>query len=66
MKLNTDESSCGNLALASARGILRDYTGAWISGFSRNLGVSTSVAAEIWGLRDELKIAKNLNFLKVF
>ncbi|KAI5649684.1 hypothetical protein M9H77_35689 [Catharanthus roseus] len=45
-KLNIDESALGNPSLAGARG---------------NLGATTNCVAELWGLKDGLKLAWSLN-----
>ncbi len=56
-KLNTDGSAEGNPGPAGAGGVIRDHTGGWIKGFSRKIGVTNSLAAELWGLRDGLILA---------
>jgi ribonuclease HI len=65
MKLNTDGSVLGNPGKASAGGLLRDSNGKWIHGFAHNLGITNSLAAELWGLRDGLLLARNLNITKL-
>jgi|UniRef100_A0A2N9EKD1 ribonuclease HI len=65
MKLNTDRSVLGNPEKASAGGLLRDSNGKWIHGFAHNLGITNSLAAELWGLRDGLLLARNLNITKL-
>ncbi|PKI78630.1 hypothetical protein CRG98_001007 [Punica granatum] len=47
-KLNTDGK--GNPGAAGAGGVIRDANGCWAQGFSVNLGVATSVAAELSAL----------------
>lgn len=42
VKLNTDGSAIGNLGMAGARGLLRDSSGFWISGFSLKMGIATN------------------------
>ena len=64
-KLNTDGSAKGNPGMAGAGGLIRDYRGNWIGGFFRNIGFTHSLAAELWGLRDGLALAKNLNIKKL-
>ncbi|KAJ7979522.1 Ribonuclease H [Quillaja saponaria] len=49
VKLNTDEASKGG-ALAGAGGVLRHFYGFWLSGFSHNLGVCSTIVAELWGV----------------
>ena len=45
--LNTDGAAIGNPGLAGCGGLTRDENGAWLAGFSRNIGSTTSYAAEL-------------------
>ena len=58
-KLNTDGSSLGN------PGLIRDSNGAWVSGYARAIGHTTSVAAESWAIRDGINLCINLNLANV-
>lgn len=62
VKLNTDGSSLGNPGLAGGGGLIRDEEGAWVVGFARNIGISSSFIAELWALRDRLMICVHRNF----
>uniref|UniRef100_A0A2N9H9G6 RNase H type-1 domain-containing protein n=1 Tax=Fagus sylvatica TaxID=28930 RepID=A0A2N9H9G6_FAGSY len=62
-KLNTDGSSLGNLGLAGGGGVIRDHVGDWVGGFSRAIGVTTSVQAELRALKDGLNLAIDLGIL---
>ena len=64
-KLNTDGSTRGNPGLASAGDLIRDHNGMWIDSFCKNIGFTYSMAAELWGLRNGLSLAKNLNIKKL-
>ena len=64
-KLNTDGSAKGNLGLASAGGIIKDHRGSWIGSFNRAIGHTHTLAAELWGLRDGLSLARSLNIKKL-
>jgi hypothetical protein len=64
-KLNTDGSSCNNPGLASAGGLLRDSNDNWISGYYIKIGFTTSLAAELRGLRDGLYLAIRFNINKI-
>ena len=64
-KLNTDGSAIRNLGKTGGGGIIRDHNGGRISGFSKAIGIATSVEAELWALRDGLKICSSLNLLAV-
>ncbi|GKV16176.1 hypothetical protein SLEP1_g26858 [Rubroshorea leprosula] len=60
-KLNTDGSVINNPGPATSRGLIRDHRGHWIKGFSRKIDIASSLAAEIWGIRDGLLLAKQLD-----
>ena len=40
-------------------GLIRDCNGIWVKGFARSIGFATSITAELWALRDGLKLALN-------
>ena len=40
-------------------GIIRDHWGKWIGGFSFNIGITYSIMAELWAIREGLKFAWN-------
>ena len=42
-----DGSSIGNPGLARGGGLIRDKEGAWVVGFARNIGISSSFIAEL-------------------
>ena len=46
-KLNSDGSALGNPERASDGGLIRDSRGRWLKGFTRNIGISSSVEAEL-------------------
>ena len=58
-KLNTD-GSYRNTGEAGAGGVIRDSFGNWISGFSMNIGESSVIMAELWGLYQGLSLAWNV------
>nr|POF22818.1 putative ribonuclease h protein [Quercus suber] len=49
LKLGPDQTG-----LAGCGGLLRDCHGNWISGFARAIGHTSSLAAELWAIRDGL------------
>ena len=61
VKLNTDGSTQGNLGLAGCGGLLRDCHGNWISSFARAIGLTSSLAAELWAVRDGLTRCRALS-----
>ncbi len=46
-------------------GLLRNSDRSWISGFIRNIGIAFSFAAELWGVRDGLLLAKKHNIQNI-
>ena len=57
LTLNTDGSAKGNTGHAGSGGIIRDHWGNWIGGFSINIGITHSMMAELWAIREGLKFA---------
>lgn len=41
--------------------MIKNEEGHWIQGFSRNIGTTTSLLAEIWALRDGLNLCISMN-----
>uniref|UniRef100_A0A2N9HGS1 RNase H type-1 domain-containing protein n=1 Tax=Fagus sylvatica TaxID=28930 RepID=A0A2N9HGS1_FAGSY len=60
-KLNTDGSSLGNPGIAGGGGVIRDSCGSWLGGFSRTIGHTTSVQAELRALLDGMQLALELH-----
>lgn len=46
----------GNPGLASEGGLIRNERGEWSKGYARAIGITTSVAAELWALRDGIRL----------
>lgn len=63
--LNTDGAVKHETGLASAGGLIRDSNGVWISGFAMKVGITDSLSAELWGLREGLRLAKSLNLSNI-
>ena len=55
-KLNSDGYSLGNPGKAGGGGLIWNDKGEWLKGYARNVGYSTSVASELWPLRDGLRL----------
>ncbi len=55
----------GNPGLASSGGVLRDSNENWLRGLSHKLGITNSLATELWGVRDGLLLACDLNIRKL-
>nr|POF20415.1 putative ribonuclease h protein [Quercus suber] len=53
-KLNTDGSFVVSSGLAGGGGIIRDSRGLCIGGFARSCVVTSSLAADLWALREGL------------
>ena len=60
-KLNTDGDAVGSSGLVGCRGLIKDENGAWLAGFSRNIGSTTNYVAKLWGIKDGLALYCNLN-----
>ena len=53
-KLNTDGSVVSTNGLSGCGGLLRDCSGQSVVGFAKSISVSSSIAAELWALREGL------------
>ena len=60
-RLNSDGSSTGNPGPAGSGGLIRNGEGDWVCGYARKIGVTTSFAVKLWGLRDGLLQCFNLH-----
>ena len=60
-KLNTNRASLGNPSTSGGGGVIRNEEDHGIRGFSRNIGTTTSLIAEIWALRDWLNLCISMN-----
>lgn len=56
LKLNTDGAIRHGIG-ARCVGLIRNSSGSWIVGFSRHIGFTSRIAAELWGLREGLALA---------
>ena len=61
VRLNSDGSLSGNLGPAGSGGLIQNGEGDWVCGYARNIGITTSFAVELWGLRDGLLQCLNLH-----
>lgn len=64
-KLNTDGALNHVTKKASAGGLIRDTEGCWVQGFMVNIGPATSFLAELWGLREGLRLCLSLNIQQI-
>ncbi|CAA0831450.1 Polynucleotidyl transferase- ribonuclease H-like superfamily protein [Striga hermonthica] len=62
VKVNVDGSVTRTTSLSSAGRLIRDETGCWIVGFAMNIGTSTVLEAELWGVIQGLKLAWDRGF----
>ena len=60
VKVNSDDSATGNPSLARGGGLIRKQEGEWVKGYARAIGCATSVAAELWALRDGIRLCISL------
>lgn len=63
VKLNTDGSVSNSIATAG--GLIHDREGNWIAGFSMNIGTATVAESELWGLRQGIFLALQLNHKQI-
>ncbi|KAJ1441395.1 Ribonuclease H-like superfamily [Sesbania bispinosa] len=66
IKFNVDGSMKFGSSHAGCRGVMRDYNGIWLGGFSFNIGSSSVLMAELRGIIFTLNIAWERGFLKVW
>ncbi|XP_075669726.1 uncharacterized protein LOC142639425 [Castanea sativa] len=50
---------------AGGGGLIRDSNGTWVSRYARAIGHTTSVAAELWEIRDGINLCIDLNLTNV-
>ncbi|KAL7237095.1 hypothetical protein ACSBR1_020212 [Camellia fascicularis] len=62
IELNTNGATQGFNGKASGWGVFRDATGNWILGYCRFIRFTSTIGAELWTLRDGLKLAWEKNF----
>ncbi|KAL4310298.1 hypothetical protein GQ457_01G018690 [Hibiscus cannabinus] len=65
IKANVDASVSMVDRSAGAGGVLRDDSGAWISGYARYVGRCDALLAELWAIHDGLLLAWDLGFRMV-
>lgn len=65
VKLNIEGCSSGVQGSAGAGGIIRDESGKWLLGYSKNLGTSNRLASELWALYHGLDLVLERGFRKV-
>ena len=58
-KLNVDGSRNAT-GVSGAGGVLRNWTGDWIQGFSHHIGMGEVLHAEVWGICIGIKMAVDL------
>ena len=56
---------CGNPGLAGGGGLIRNDKGEWVKGFAHAIRTTTSVAAELWALRDGIRLCIALKLTAV-
>ena len=61
VRLNSDGSLSGNPGLAGSGGLIQNGEGDWVCGYARNIGITTSFAVELQGLKDRLLQCLNLH-----
>ena len=56
VKVNSDGSSMGNPSLAGGGSLICNQEGEWVKSNMRAIGCATSVVAELWALRDGIRL----------
>ncbi|CAL9006319.1 unnamed protein product [Prunus brigantina] len=64
-KINSDGSRNNTIGQIGVAGVLRDATGAWLKGYSVNLGIGSVLEAELWGIFWGLSLAWDSGFRTV-
>ncbi|GLT29235.1 hypothetical protein SLA2020_041140 [Shorea laevis] len=64
-KLNSDGSYSAARNSANAGGLIRDNSGNWVSGFTVNVGCTSILIAELWGLQDGLRLCQSLGLPRI-
>ena len=64
-KVNSNGSSLGNLGIVGGGGLIRNENEEWFRGYAKAIGATTSVAAELWVLRDGICLCVALNLQAV-
>nr|POE96236.1 putative ribonuclease h protein [Quercus suber] len=64
-KLNTDGSFSAGNGPAGCGGIIRGSDGQWVTGFAMSINVSSSIAAELWALREGLSLCLEMHLQAV-
>ncbi|XVF30019.1 hypothetical protein REPUB_Repub16aG0021300 [Reevesia pubescens] len=52
-------------SLSSTDGLIRDNAGNWLKRYIVNIGVTNSLMAELWGVREGLLLAKSVEIHKL-
>lgn len=59
-KVNSNGFALGNPRRAGGGGLIHNNKGEWIQGYVRAIGCTTSVVAELWALRDGIRLCITL------
>lgn len=59
VKLNSDGAYRSSMEMASAGGMLRNDQGNWVWGYMVKIGKMKSFMAELWGLREDLRLCED-------
>lgn len=62
LKLNINDLSLKNPNRVGANTLIWDHYGKWIIGSYKHIPRAISVEVELWALRDDIQLAKSLNF----
>ncbi|KAF7800797.1 putative ribonuclease H protein [Senna tora] len=65
IKINVDGSYKSNTSSSACGGVARDHDGNWLFGFSKKIGASSALHAEIWSIWTAMKIAKDKDLPRI-
>jgi ribonuclease HI len=63
--LNTDGAMKAGSQKAGCGGVIRDGSGNWVCGFAKALGTCSAFVAELWGILEGMKLAKDRNIQRL-
>lgn len=65
VKFNTDGASRGNPGLVGAGCVLRDHYGYWIARAAQNVGFTTSMVVELWGIYHGVQLPCDKGYMNI-
>ncbi|KAL4352609.1 hypothetical protein GQ457_06G035460 [Hibiscus cannabinus] len=63
--LNSDASLSHSSGVGSVGGVVRDHSGAFLFSYSKSIGTTTVLQAELWGILEGLRIARDRGCVRI-